>query len=92
LGGRRHPHLSPSQPSKAPESLLEQVPVRLRGLPDGNHQLREVKPLKAMNQHRAVRLFQDIPAYFDDVVRPDPNQIGVERGVMESAEGDAIRD
>jgi len=46
--------------------------------------------LQPMLQHWAVVLFEDVLSDFDDQVRADADDIGVEGGVMQFAEGQAV--
>ena len=48
--------------------------------------------LGGVYEHGAVLLVQSVLAHFDDVVGSDSEQVCIERGVMQPAEGDAIRD
>src|SRR5262245_20214977 len=50
-----------------------------------------VKTLKAVNQHGTVGLVQYVPANLDDAVRTDPDQVAVERRVVEVTERDSVR-
>jgi hypothetical protein len=49
-----------------------------------------MEALEAVNQHRAVLLFQNVLTHLHNVVRSDSEEVRVEGGVMQSAEGDAI--
>lgn len=51
-----------------------------------------MESLKSVNQHRPVLLIEDILADLHDVVWPDPNQVRVERGMMQRAQRKAVRD
>jgi hypothetical protein len=46
-----------------------------------------MEPLEAMLQHWAVGFFQDILSNFNDIVGPDADDISIECGVVEFAEG-----
>src|SRR5882724_9396737 len=48
--------------------------------------------LQPMLQHWAVVLFEDVLSDFDDQVRTNADNIGVEGGVMQLAEGQAVAD
>jgi hypothetical protein len=59
----------------------------------GRHeQLRAMKTLEAMDKHRPVDLFEHVPPQLNDVIRPDPQDIMVERGMMQPTQREAIRD
>jgi hypothetical protein len=73
-------------------SFFEQPSVWLRSRPPRNEQASPVKALKAVNQHWAVLLIENVLADLDDVVRPDPNYVPVEGGVVERAQREAVRD
>lgn len=49
-----------------------------------------MKPLEAVDQHRPVGFVPHILTNFDDAIWSDPDQILVERGVVKSAQRDAI--
>ena len=49
-----------------------------------------MKPLESVFQHGSVGLFQEIAPDFDDIVRSDRQEVLVEGGVMELAEGYAV--
>ena len=51
-----------------------------------------MESLKSVNQHRPVLFIEDILANLHDIVWPDPNQVRVERGVMQRAQRKAVRD
>jgi len=81
---------SPSQPSKARVPLFQEMSVRLGGLLERHPKRCAMKPLEAVNQHRAVLLFQDVLTNLHYVVWPDTEQVRVEGGVMQPAEGETI--
>jgi hypothetical protein len=45
-----------------------------------------------VNEHRAVRVLENVSSDFDDTVRVDPDQASVERRMMEIAECDSVAD
>ena len=47
--------------------------------------------LQAVTQHRAVDLFQNVAPDLDDTVRPYAKNVRVERGMVELAEGESVR-
>ena len=47
---------------------------------------------EAMLQHRAIRLTEEAGAQIDGQIGTDPEDVPVERGVMERAEGEAVGD
>ena len=44
-----------------------------------------------MYQHRAIGFLQHVPPNLNLIIGADGNQVRVERGVMQRAEGDAVR-
>ena len=49
-----------------------------------------MESLEPMDQHRAVRFVEDIAAHLDNTVRPDADQVPVERCVVELAQGNPV--
>ena len=50
-----------------------------------------MEPLQAVDQHRAVGLLEHVSAHLDLIIRPDRQQVRIEGGMMQRAEGDAVR-
>src|SRR5262249_13332634 len=50
-----------------------------------------MEPLKTMLQHQSVNLIQDIHAHFHRVVRCDADDVAIERGMMQLAERQSVR-
>ncbi len=63
----------------------------MRSLVRRHKDLRAVKPLESVNQHRSVRFIQDIFAHLHNAVRADSDQIRVERGMVKSAQRQSVR-
>src|SRR5207249_11961577 len=51
-----------------------------------------LKALQPVLKHRPVDLFQDVEAHLDLEVGRDADDVGVERGMMELAEREAVGD
>ena len=51
-----------------------------------------VEALKPMDQHRSIGFLQDVTPNFNHEVRPDTDEIPVERSVMQTAQGSTIAD
>lgn len=51
-----------------------------------------MEALQPMNQHRPIGVIQHVSSYLHNAVRPDPNQMCVERRVVELAERQTVRD
>lgn len=50
-----------------------------------------MKSLQPVNEHRPVRVVEDILPDFHNAVWPDSDQVSVEGGVMEAAQRNAVR-
>lgn len=57
-----------------------------------DQELVSLELLEAMTEHRAVDLLQDVLAHFDNQVRTDADNMTVERGVVQLAQRQPIRD
>jgi hypothetical protein len=49
-----------------------------------------VQPLQAVKQHRTVDFAKDVLSNFDDEVGPDADDVVVEGGVMQFAQGNPV--
>ena len=65
--------------------LREELSIGLEIGSLGSQQPRALKSLKAMDEHRPVRLSQHVFADFDREVRPYPQDLSVEGGMMKLA-------
>ena len=50
-----------------------------------------MKALEPVDQHRTIRFIEHVPTNLDDAVRPNPDQISIERRVVEAAKRDSVR-
>jgi hypothetical protein len=73
------------------EPLGEELTVRPEIFAPRNDQLRPLEPLQPMQQHWSVFLTQDIFSDLDPQIRPDPQHLAVERGVVERTQRQSIR-
>jgi hypothetical protein len=51
-----------------------------------------MKPLDRVFQGWPISLFEDICPYFDDIIRPKPDEKLVEGGMMKITEGNTVWD
>jgi len=51
-----------------------------------------MKALKSVDEHRSIRLIQNVRSNLDDQVRPYPEKISIERGMVQFAQCESVRD
>jgi hypothetical protein len=73
------------------EVEADQGPVRSLRNGFRQQQARVVEPLQPVNEHRAIRIVEDIAPHFDEAVWVDSNQVPIEGRVMEIPECDPVR-
>jgi hypothetical protein len=66
--------------------ITRQPGIRSPALQARHYQSRAVESLETVEQHRSVALVPHILAHVNDGVRPDPEQVRVERGVVQAAQ------
>jgi len=71
-------------------SHLEEHGVRPERADAREQQARAVESLEPVDQHRAIGVVEDVAAHFNGTVRPDADEVPVERRVVEPAQRHAV--
>jgi len=64
---------------------IEEIWIRPRPIGPGDIHFLHVQALKAMQEHRSILFFENIPAHLNDVISSQTQQIFVKRRMMKLA-------
>ena len=78
---------SPLRREKLLIALFEEIGPRLLIGPRWHPDRPTVKALEAVDEHRAVLLLENVAPHLDDAVGSDPEEVLVESGVVQLAQG-----